>query len=467
MLNEKARNWLLQRGIDPAEVHRHGLRSSADGSEIEFPYIVEGREVNCKYRRLDEKSFRQVKGGVKAVWNFDCLLDETLRDSPLYVTEGEMDALVLMQHGISRVISVPDGAPAEAVGEKDSVKYGYLDAVLDLLPPKTVVVLAVDADQAGANLMHDLAIRFGRSSCQYMRYPKDCKDLNDTLVKHGNRGVQACLDRCEWMRVDGVYRMSDLPPAHDAEPHETGIPWLSKHYRMRLGDFCVITGIPSHGKSTFCNQLIASAVQKNGWGACFASFEQHPTLDHKRNLRRMFIGHSHQWTREEIERADHWIDENFCFMVPSHDDDVTLEWVLEKAAVAVTRFDSKIIVIDPWNEMDHIRPAAMSLTEYTGFAIKQLKKFARNYHIHLIVVAHPAKMRRLDDGGYHIPTLYDISDSAHWYNKPDVGIVVHRDGKEKSRIRVAKSRYHDKIGEPGDVEVMLSPTTQRYELFVE
>lgn len=113
--------------------------------------------------------------------------------------------------------------------------------------------------------------------------------------------------------------------------------------------------------------------------------------------------------------------------------------------------------------MDHMRPKDMSLTEYTGYAIKRFKAFARQHNIHLIVAAHPAKMKRNTDGGYDIPSLYDISDSAHWYNKADVGIVVHRISETESLIRVAKSRYHDIIGVPGEIDCMFNKAFNRFE----
>jgi twinkle protein len=95
----------------------------------------------------------------------------------------------------------------------------------------------------------------------------------------------------------------------------------------------------------------------------------------------------------------------------------------------------------------------MSLTEYVGFAIKQFRKLARKYRVHLIVAAHPAKMRRGTDGKIPVPGLYDISDSAHWANKADVGIVVHRESfsDPETAISVVKSRYHNAIGRPGTI----------------
>lgn len=67
-----------------------------------------------------------------------------------------------------------------------------------------------------------------------------------------------------------------------------------------------------------------------------------------------------------------------------------------------------------------------------------------------------------ENGDYRIPTLYDISDSAHWYNKADLGVVVHRK-KDHTILRVAKSRYHDEIGIPGEVFMTYRFEERRFE----
>lgn len=105
----------------------------------------------------------------------------------------------------------------------------------------------------------------------------------------------------------------------------------------------------------------------------------------------------------------------------------------------------------------------MTLTEYTGFAIKQFRRLAKKHLVHVIVAAHPVKQRKLDSGDYGIPSLYDISDSSHWYNRADIGLIVHRD-KNGTLIRIAKSRHHDEIGTPGDVPVNFCRETGRYEI---
>ena len=160
-----------------------------------------------------------------------------------------------------------------------------------------------------------------------------------------------------------------------------------------------------------------------------------------------------------VEEADKWIDEHFVFIVPDDDDLANLAWTLDKCAAAVIRHGVRIVVIDPWNELDHDRPHDMSLTEYTGKAIKEFKRLARSLDVHVIVVAHPTKLQANEK-----PGLYSISDSAHWANKPDIGIVLWKPSPESERaeLRVVKSRYHDQIGRPGTVWMRYERGNRRF-----
>lgn len=455
-LTRRHAELLEARGLDLELLDRLGVESSdRHGADtIAIPYFQDGLAVNHKYRTISgQKQFSQDEGARKIVYNFDCLLDDSLAGQPLIWTEGEVDAWSALQSGFGRVISVPDGAPAEPLGERSTTKYSYLDSL-----PKAVRdgehILAVDSDGAGTALLADLSLRLGRARCKWVRYPVGCKDLNDALQRWGQRGVVEAINRAQWMAVEGIYRMSEIPPMLPAEPHDSGFPGLTEHYKLRAGDFTVVSGIPGMGKTAFVNDLVCRMVLRHRWPACFASFEQIPQLDHRRALRSWFGGGLvKDLDADTLRRADEWIDENFVFLVPGEDDRPTLDWLLERAAAAAIRHGVRLVVIDPWNEIEHDRPIEMSLTEYVGSALRQFKAFARKYQVHLIVVAHPAKLRRDHDGKYPVPTLYDISDSAHWANRADVGIIVHRKTDEETTIKVAKSRYHDQIGKPGEVGV--------------
>lgn len=464
-ISERNSTALRQRKLDPDLLELYGIAdSSRPGFDIEIPYMLDGKVVNRKYRNVMKRNtgdnFSQDTGGKQIFWNLEAITDPELEGEPLLICEGELDALSAIQAGFRRSVSVPNGAPHES--GQGGERYRYLDdAPLSAI---NEIILCVDDDQPGINLRDDLALRLGRSRCKFIKeYPIGCKDLNDALRAHDVRGVVASLGRAQWMAAPGVYDIDDLPMEPVCDPHQVGIPGLEKHYNARLGDMCVVTGIPSHGKSTAVINIACHMAKAYGWPVAMASFEMRLRNDLVPALKTWY-GRYPYWrqTPDEITKAHEWIKNSFAFLRPAEDDDPTLLWMLEAMRTAVIRRGCKLVIIDPWNELEHQRARDESLTEYVGSAIKRLKRFAVKQRVHLIVVAHPAKMQRNKDGTVPMPTLYDISDSSHWYNKPDVGVIVHRDGDD-TIIKVAKSRYHDQIGEPGEVRVKFVRDRYAYE----
>lgn len=457
-LSRRHGDLLECRGLDIEILERYGVTSgSRHGPDtIEIPYYWGGERVNTKYRTIaGEKQFSQDAGGKCVFWNCDVISDPTLADQPLIITEGEFDAFAAIQAGFPRVVSVPNGAPSTPMGEVASGKYAYLDNAPAALRDVREIILATDGDEPGIALRDDLALRLGRARCKWLSYAKDKKDLADMLAQWGERGVTETIMRARWLAIDGVYKLSELPPLNPPRALCSGFPGLDQRYRLRIGDFCVVTGAPGRGKTTFTRDLACRMAQQHQWRTVLASFEAVPQLDHRRALRTWYGGALvNQLSLIEIERADAWIDEYFRFVVPDEQDDVTLDWLIDRIAAAAIRDHVKLAIIDPWNEMDHERPKDLTLTEYVGAALRRLKRIARQLGIHLIVCAHPAKMQRTREGKFPTPALYDISDSAMWANRADVGIVVEKqDDYGGASIQVVKVRFQDEIGKPGDANV--------------
>lgn len=439
--------FLKSRGISEQTAAKHGL-TELNGALL-IPYRKNGEVKNRKFRALNEKKFWQ-DGGKQFVWNFDCLTEA----GPLIITEGEIDALSAIEAGFTKVISIPNG------GTEGEPNVSWLYEIEDYLGAE--VILAFDADDVGYALLERVSNVLGKARCKWVKYPKGCKDLNDALVKFGIAGVTESINRAMWVDVKGAYKMSELAPLPYRKPMTADMGDIDNHIKIRFGDFSVLTGVPGHGKTTFINDLMNRILDKYNLKACFASFENPPQTDHKRALRTWHSGKLEKlMSEEEKRRADEWIDTRYMFIVPDDSDDVTMDWLIERMEAVVLRHGVNIIVIDPWNEMSHIRDPGETLTEYTGKAIKLLKAFAKSRGVHVMVVAHPAKLKRDKDGNYPIPNLYDISDSQHWANKADLGIVVHR-GEDGDTVRTVKSRHHTEIGVPGVVDIKFFPDTGRF-----
>jgi twinkle protein len=73
-------------------------------------------------------------------------------------------------------------------------------------------------------------------------------------------------------------------------------------------------------------------------------------------------------------------------------------------------------------------------------------------------------MQKTEDKREAIPTMYDISGSAHFRNKADAGITVWRDlsdSSQPSQVHIQKVRFAE-TGQLGMVEFTYDPATGRY-----
>jgi twinkle protein len=142
----------------------------------------------------------------------------------------------------------------------------------------------------------------------------------------------------------------------------------------------------------------------------------------KRMNERLVAGRVNQL---KFQEAKAWLNEHFHFIMP---EEPSLDSVLAKAKVLVRRHGMKGLIIDPYNELDHTkRKDGVNETEYVSSFLTQMRKFARENSIHIWLVAHPAKLMKDNKGIYPVPDGYTVSGSAHFYNKADNIIAVHRD----------------------------------------
>jgi twinkle protein len=148
------------------------------------------------------------------------------------------------------------------------------------------------------------------------------------------------------------------------------------------------------------------------------------------------------------------------------DEDFDLEWILDRATDGVLRDGIRLFVIDPWNEVEHARKGSESMTDYIGRSIRSIKRFAQQYQVAVIVIAHPTK-DVAKEGKNRAVSLYDIEGSAHWFNKCDHGVVVDRPKPEEDEalIRVAKVRFEES-GERGSVRLRFDRESARFDVLM-
>jgi twinkle protein len=421
-----------------------------------FPYFYSGKLVNIKYRTKD-KQFKLVSGAELIFYNIDCLnrFDEVI------ITEGEIDALTFIQAGFENTISVPNGA---------NKNLEYLDNCINLFDRVSKIYIASDQDTKGIELRDELIRRFGAERCYIVSF-KDCKDANEYLLKYGD-AIKDVIKEALPVPVKGIIEAgsiyADIRDLFDngiQKGLEIGHPEIDKFITWESGRLAIITGIPSSGKSEFVDYVVTRLNIVHGWKAAYFTPENYPLKFHYRKLYEKLIGKpftSVESSELEFDMAYDYVRENFFYIL--NDEDFSVKTILDAAKILIKTRGIKVVVIDPYNKLEH--KYTDSETQYISRFLDQLISFAKLNNILIFLVAHPKKMNKTA-GKIDVPSLYDISGSANFYNKTDYGITVHRvTGSDNVMINEVdvyfqKIKYKH-LGEQGISNIKYSYRTGRF-----
>lgn len=462
-------SWAESRGLDEELALRQGLE--VNEKRIGFRYEFGGKVRFTKWRNLDKTGWHIDPSGQEMfLFNVDCLSDYTATpdevQTPLIITEGELDAISCIQAGQSFVVSVPAGAgcsKSEGIIEAGNDKqFQYLWDVITKIDEFKKVILFTDNDEAGLTLRNELAIRVGEKKCYYVPLPDGCKDANDLLVAHGAEALKEAIEGARPLVSDDIVGLFELPPMPKMPQILTGWEPLNEHCLLTRPEFLVVTGEPGTGKSQFARALAfhlsfgtSRETFKSGSdvlrGMFFtledpASRLQRDSFTYMRGI----LGTTSDPQKQQ--RIRDVISDRIKAIKPS-DDVLSLEWAAERIEWAVTRHNCNYIVLDPWNEIEHDF-GKQSETIYIGNAIRKLKRICSRLGILLIVVAHPTKI----DKKAGPVDLYSIAGSANWYNKADHGIVLTKPKWAENilKVDVQKSKDWETMGNPGAVYMRFS-----------
>jgi len=455
-LSDKVIEWFLQRNISQETLIEMKV---TDGVEwmphkqkemnvIKFNYFRDGNLINVKSRSGD-KGFKLVKDAEKIFYNLDGIKGQ----KEVYIVEGEMDCLTMVQAGFKNTVSVPNGAT------KGNNNLSYLDNSWKYFECVERVFIATDNDENGESLSNELARRLGVEKCFRVDMSPH-KDVNEQLCKDG----RVDISRFKPFPVSGVYCVDDHWDSL-LNLIKNGFPkgWkprgrLGNHISIHPGYMTMITGIPGHGKSEVLDQiLIQLCIDYDLKGGYFTP-ENWPTELHLLKLIEKLIGKSGFRGNElELSAAKKFMEDRIYWIYP--DDGYGLDQILDKVRQAVLRYGIQWFVIDPWNKLEH---RGNGSTDYISECLDKISTFNKKNGTHSFVVAHPTKMKmNQDTGKYEVPGLYDISGSANFYNKADIGLSMYKEENFKNTLYVQKVKFKF-WGEIGKIEYNWDQTNGRY-----
>tara|TARA_B000000557_G_C20812563_1_gene461026 strand:- start:3190 stop:4899 length:1710 start_codon:yes stop_codon:yes gene_type:complete len=449
-LSDNLVKWFSSRGISQKTLRvmkitegvEYMPQVNKEVNTIHFNYMINNELINVKYRD-GAKNFKLYKGAEKIFYNIDNIINHDW----CIIVEGEIDVLSYVEAGIYNVVSVPNGATI------NRNNLDYLDNCIEYFENKNKIIIAVDTDEAGNALKQELIRRLGAEVCFIATYD-DCKDANEYIIKHNTDSLHNVIANATAVPLENVTTIKDVEgELQDFVQHgfkqgyQVNLQNFDKIFSTYTGQFITVTGIPSSGKSDWVDRMVIGYNIKYGWKTAFASPENQPIYLHSHKLLRKIYGTMPD--KNDID-TDKWnkvvehINDNFYFIDMDRFD---LDAVLRKGAELVKRKGIKCLVIDPYNKIRMQDGTGLNVTEYTMEYLTRIDTFCKKHDVLVIIVAHPTKMNKNQDGQIEEPNMYNIKGGGEWYDASYHGLLVHRNYEDKTvKVKVLKVKFQN-LGE--------------------
>lgn len=441
-------SYFAQRGISLKTIRAFGLASDDNGN-IVFPFYRDKELVYVKYR----KPRKHKKEDGPKEWqekNTEPILfgmDNAAFNQPLYITEGEIDAMSLYEAGVTNVVSVPCGCN----------NLEFVSLCWDWLEKFQRIVLFGDNDEPGIEMVSTLMKRLGEDRCMIApEYPellidgesagRSCKDANEILYAYGKEGLKHIADSCEPAPIKGVLNLADVTMIDPTTKPRifTRIPALDHAIGgLAEGTVTIFSGKRGEGKSTIGGQLLLNGVQQ-GYSVCAYSGElpaqtflnwillqatDNKYIAAKTDPR---TGKNFAVVPYDIQRRiKTWVDNKFFLFDNNYTPDVPQEEAIIKTfTLCARRYGAKLFLVDNLMTILSETTTADNENKIQGKFVAALKAFAVKYKVCVLLVCHPRKTKAGEKF-----TSEDVAGSANITNLADTVISV-----EKPNLRITKNR---------------------------
>lgn len=424
-LTQKALTYFAGRHISEETLNAFKV-SCDDKGNIVFPFYLDGVLTYVKYRR-PEKHTKDAGPKEWAMRNGEAILfgmDNVSFHKPLFITEGEIDALSLYEAGITNVVSVPCGCN----------NLEFVSLCWDWLERFQQIVLFGDSDEPGLEMVSTLMKRLGEDRCMIApQYPalivdgkdfgRPCKDANEILFAYGPEKLAEIANSCEPAPVKGVLDVSEIQIVDPTTQPRifSRIPALDNAIGgFGEGGISILSGKRGSGKSSISGSWILNAVQQGTNCAAYSgelSASKFAEWLFSQACEQQYIGvktdkrNGKQYTYipdEVQERIKEWLSghvylyDNSCTF-----DDMPEDSIIKIFTLCARRYGCKLFLVD--NMMTVTSGSEEEIKAQARFAGK-LKAFAVKYKAHVLLVAHPRKTKQ----GEAIQNDDVAGSSAQW-----------------------------------------------------
>jgi len=215
----------------------------------------------------------------------------------------------------------------------------------------------------------------------------------------------------------------------------TGIDEVDTLFKWKKGELTILTGIGNHGKSTWWAFLMMQKSALDGTKWALFSPESYPAHEFYHSLVEMAM--CSPLTPQKIFKPNeesyilvyNWIAEHFYFVYPK-EKTPTPEYIKSRFLELIIKHKVSGCVIDPFNQMTNDYGGRDD--KYLESFLGDISRFAMMNNVFMSIIAHPNKLRKLENGEYECPNVFDLAGGAMWNNKSDNILVYYRPNRNEN-----------------------------------
>lgn len=403
----QAFEYLAKRGISKETCEYAGIKQDEHGN-IAFCYY----DLNDVLKTVKYRPARKIQHGEAKCWcqagaDTEPLLFNMNRinpSEPLVCTEGEADTLALIESGIKNAVSIPFGC-------KD---LHWIEHNWDFLEQFDSIILCGDNDPPGRDMVKEVTSRLGSWRVKVADLPTECilqngktislKDANEVLFYLGKEALRKAIHNAKDTPVPSVVDFADIEDYNmdETDGIRIGLKEIDrKLLKLFYGTLTLISGLPSAGKTSFCYQMLANAIDQGV--TCFAFGRELSDTLSKSWVNYILAGNRHisstldgatGSTLYTIDKdAKRQISEFYRGRLYFYRDDFPndRDSLLNTMVDARRKFGCKVFLLDNLMTIDLKANSENHLERQTEF-INDLIQFSVKWDACTILVAHPRKL---------------------------------------------------------------------------
>ena len=446
-------DYMKTRGISQEVTQRYQITVHRDDkNKLVFPFLDDKNTLcTIKYRFMNfDKSTHRNKeifeAGMKPILFgiYQCVDSKRL-----IITEGQIDALSVVESGINNAVSVPNGANG----------FTWVPYCWDWVNRFEEIVVFGDNDTGDKiTLVDAIKSRFSRSIIKAVRIAayRDCTDANELLLTHGREAVKHAVNNAETVLSDGIKRAEDVERINyaDIPAFTTGVHEINELMEggLRGGDLLVVSGERGDGKSTWVSQM--GCFFLNNADAKLFMYSGELVDSQVMEWMHSQLAGTKNYDTETLNKMRAWYSGRLYLYDNEYITDDAND-VYNRCVTAIEKYGCNIIILD--NLMSAMGSNDADIYRAQSKFTRDCARMAKEYKVVVILIAHPNK-NGMQGNNNAISGSADITNNATyimWYQRSD------KLGKDARNLIISKNRTNGKLIKEGELQLKYDETSRR------